>query len=183
MKPQELKHKNETELVEIYRKTGDLGVLEIIYEKYRSKIFKQFKSYVKDKDLAEDLLQDLFVKLQTHLVKYEGKSSFETWLYSTTRNFAYDYIRKQRQQQLLAAANQFMEYEEETEVDTDQHMEQLSRALAQLSSSEKEILILKYAYGGQIDEIADHLSLNLSAAKMRIKRARQKAQDLYLKSL
>ena len=71
----------------------DQGMAELVYE-YRNGLLLYLNSYTNDLSLAEDCVQDTFIKLATKKPVFRGKSSFKTWLYAIGRNIAKNHIRK-----------------------------------------------------------------------------------------
>lgn len=70
----------------------DSGIVEIIRD-YKDGLILYLNGYTRNIHIAEELMEDTFVKLVTKKHKFSGKSSFKTWLYTIGRNVAIDYIR------------------------------------------------------------------------------------------
>lgn len=70
----------------------DNGMAELVYE-YRNGLLLYLNSYTNNLSLAEDCVQDTFIKLATKKPVFRGKSSFKTWLYAIGRNIAKNHIR------------------------------------------------------------------------------------------
>ncbi len=75
----------------------DDGIVEIIKD-YKDGLMLYLNTYVNNIYVAEDLMEDTFVKLVTKKPRFFGKSSFKTWLYAIGRNIAVDYVRKKGKQ-------------------------------------------------------------------------------------
>jgi len=73
------------------KKGEDFGV---IYDRYAQKVFQKSISFVKDSDIAKDLVHDILLKCYVNLSKFNFESKFSTWLYRLTYNFCIDYLRK-----------------------------------------------------------------------------------------
>ncbi len=71
----------------------DDGIVEIIKD-YKDGLMLYLNGYVNNINIAEDLMEDTFVRLVTKKPRFSGKSSFKTWLYAIGRNIAVDYVRK-----------------------------------------------------------------------------------------
>ncbi|MEO0468846.1 MAG: sigma-70 family RNA polymerase sigma factor [Bacteroidota bacterium] len=174
-------HYSDEELVQLILDTGKSHYFEQIYSRFYKKVFYQVLPYVKDDEVAQDLTQDIFVKLFDRLAKFTGKSSFSTWLFSFSRNACLDYLRRQGKLKETRADESTLEAI--PEVGDDELLQIRSDRLAgimdQVSQDEKAILIMMYAYEWKMDEIAEKMGISLSAVKMRIKRAKAKVKDLY----
>lgn len=169
------------ELIRQLLATGNAQYFEELYNRHFKKIYYQVIAYVKDSEEAQDLTQDIFVKLYDRLSKFQEKSSFSTWLFSLARNAALDYLRRKGKIQ--------EDYIDDSklggipEVD-DQALfqikaDRLAHILNKVSPDDKAILVMKYAHEWQVDEIAETLGIGESAVKMRIKRAKAKILNLY----
>lgn len=129
------------------------------YEQYKNGIFRYALSITKDAHLAEDVLQDTFVKAlsQTYLPE-SGKE--QAWLYRVARNLCYDQLRKRKHEQLHA---QIPDLEEKPYAYID--------LIASLDPKEQEIVTLKIVGGLTHREIGTVLGITARAAQKRYERA------------
>lgn len=72
------------------------SIFKDIYEKYHHDLFRFLYYLVKNKEVAEDLIQEVYIRVLRSYDKFEGKSSLKTWLFSIARNVSIDYFRKQQ---------------------------------------------------------------------------------------
>lgn len=72
------------------------SVFDELYQKYHHDVFQFLFYMVKERQLAEDLVQEVYIKVLRSYDKFEGNSSEKTWLFSIARNVAIDYFRKQK---------------------------------------------------------------------------------------
>jgi RNA polymerase sigma factor (sigma-70 family) len=96
LKPRQLQHLSDEEIVERIIITQDISLVEILYQRYADKVYRKCLSFVKEEASAEDLTHDIFMKLYLNLSSFKQKSKFSTWLYSITYNFCIDHIRKNK---------------------------------------------------------------------------------------
>ena len=75
---------------------GDIAQFEWIVEEYKNKIFGLSYGYTKDSYMAQDLTQDIFIKLYQNINSFQGQSSFSTWLYRLAKNQCIDWVRKNK---------------------------------------------------------------------------------------
>ena len=73
---------------------GDDSGMEALVRDYKDGLMLYLNSYLKNLSIAEDCVQDTFIKLAVKKPKFRGKSSFKTWLYTIGRNTAISYMRK-----------------------------------------------------------------------------------------
>jgi len=174
-------HRSDQELVQAYRQESDPEAFRLLYERYWHRVFNQVQRIVQDRALAEDITQEAFLKLQQRLDKYAGKAQFSTWLYRFVHNLTLDTLKRHPVPSSSWQEDTIRVAEPEADEIAQLDREYLERILDYLHPDEREILLLKYGYGWPLEEIAEHFSANLSAVKMRVNRARKKAQLLHNK--
>ena len=181
MSSPDLRKIKDEKLIELILETGNSQYFEIIYNRYFSKVYYQILSYVKDREEAQDVSQDVFVKLYDNLSKFRAKSTFSTWLFSFTRNAVLDHLRRIGKLKEDPADEEKLESIPEPGDDELLRIraDRLAYILDQIHPDEKAILIMMYAHEWQMDEIAEKMDISLSAVKMRISRAKQKVISLY----
>ena len=168
-------------LVKKLVETGNSSYFSILYDRYFKKVYYQVISYVKDEEEAQDVSQDIFVKLYDRLSKFQGKSSFSTWIFSFSRNAVLDHLRNKGKLQESKIDESALENIPEVEDDEllALRSDRLAHILDQIHPDDKAILIMMYAHEWKMDEIAEHMGMGLSAIKMRIKRAKAKVLALH----
>jgi RNA polymerase sigma-70 factor (ECF subfamily) len=134
--------------------------------------------------MAQDATQEIFTKIFLNLAKFNEKSKFSTWVYSITYNFCIDYIRRKKKEKNLFSdeienAPDIIEEVPDEEL-LQIEVKRLKSVLENIPSGDKAILMMKYQDDMSIKEIAEILDKSESAIKMKIKRAKHKAQRVYL---
>ena len=172
---------SDEELVRLLIRRGNDVFFEQLYDRYFSKVYYQCLSYVKNKDLAKDLAQEVFIKVYDRLAKFNFKASFTTWIYKVTRNYCFDYLRKEKKFiDIPPEEADLLGITEPPDSEIIQiEKDRLQLILGELSAIDRELLMLKYGYDWQIDEIAEVTELSEGAIKMRIKRAKAKIKHRY----
>jgi RNA polymerase sigma factor (sigma-70 family) len=156
----------------------------MLYRKYSGKVYGKCISILKHEDEARDAVQDIFVKIMLNLGNFGEKSQFSTWIYSITYNFCIDVIRKKKKDKTLFSedierAPDVAADEVPDEYLLEMDMKYLKQVLEELPTGDKMILLMKYQDDMSIKEIADILDKTESAIKMKIKRAKHKAQEIF----
>jgi RNA polymerase sigma factor (sigma-70 family) len=157
----------------------------MLYRKYAGKVYGKCLSILRNDEQAQDAMQDIFMRILLNLATFNEKSTFSTWLYSVTYNHCIDLIRKRKKEQTL-----FSDEEVERAPDVaaddipDEYMlamdvKHLQTVLDELDEDDRLILLMKYQDDMSIKDIADVLRKTESAIKMKIKRAKHKAQEKY----
>ena len=124
----------------------DNGLIEIIDE-YHEGMSLYLNSIVNDMNLAEDIMQDTFVKLAIKKPAFKGKCSFKTWLFTIARNCAIDHLRKAQQKTALSLDEQ-MQIPDVTNTEMEflkgeQNVE-LYKAMKRLNPDYYQVLYLMY---------------------------------------
>lgn len=178
-----LKNTSDEALVKIIVEENRHEEFGLLYDRYAEKVYHKCISFVKDVDLAQDLAHDVFLKTFINLKKFQGKSKFSTWLYSLTYNFCIDYLRKNNKvmvnnDDLLVNIPDDDDEKNEREL-MSIASERLSAVLDVIPADDKMILLMKYQDELSIKEIQAALEVSESAVKMRVKRAKAKAVEVY----
>ncbi|GAB3012034.1 RNA polymerase sigma factor [Spirosoma pulveris] len=172
---------NDEELIRQHFTTNPAVCFEILYNRYVEKVYKRCLSLTKDTEKAQDYTHDIFIRTFDRLDRFEGKSTFSTWLYSISFNYCMDQFKVTKRLPMMSLedheTHQLADSEDETPLE--ERLQLLNQALGQLSSKEAGILQMKYQQGLQTHQIANQLGLQESAVKMRLRRSRQKAYQYY----
>ncbi len=161
---------------------GDHACISELYKRYYPKVVLRCTSFVKDKDIASDLAQDVLLKAFEKLPSFQNQASFATWLYTIANNHCLEYLRKEKQQQRvpLEAGMHLCadELDNEEQLKLDLLEGNLSHLLKQLSTKDRNLLLSKYCHNTPIQELQKKYRLSASAIKMRLKRLKQKLAAL-----
>ena len=91
---------SDEELVRRIVTNNDAVLFGKLYDRFSNKIYHKCLSFASNRAEAQDLTQDIFLKLYTKLWSYEGKAKFSTWLYSFTYNFLVNYKKRDANKRL-----------------------------------------------------------------------------------
>lgn len=152
---------------------------EILVERYSGKIFKYIYHYFNfSKSLANDMVQDVFVKVWNNLDKFDEKKNFQTWIYNIARNNCIDYLRKEKYNQNLW----------EIEVEWDDHFDQelqkdyksklVKRIVKGLVGEQKEVVLLYYFEWKTYDEISEIIERPRNTVGTLLSRAKKNIKNL-----
>lgn len=157
-----------------------------LYSRYYKKVFQKCQSLVKDPDEAFDLAQEALIKAFENLKNFRGESSFSTWLYIISHRHCLEYLRKSNKK-IVKNMDYAMEDEATLLAETsDDRMDKndmenvMFSLINNLPAGEKELLLLKYSKGESIEALQYIFHLSASAIKMRLKRSKEKLNQLYL---
>jgi RNA polymerase sigma factor (sigma-70 family) len=177
---------SDSEIIKEYLRTQNSLYFSMLYRKYSGKVYGKCISILKNDDEAKDAVQDIFVKIMLNLGNFGEKSQFSTWIYSITYNFCIDNIRKRKKDKTLFSedverAPDIAEEDVPDEYLLEMDVKYLKRVLEELPTGDRMIILMKYQDDMSIKEIAEMIDKTESAVKMKIKRAKHKAQELFEK--
>ncbi len=174
----------DNEIIRLYLKTQDAEHFSQLYRKYSGKVFGKCISLLKEEAAAQDAMQDIFMKIFLNLAGFSEKSQFSTWIYSITYNYCIDILRKGKKEKVLFSdeperAEKVADVDVEDSFLMEMEVTRLKKILENIPVGDKAILLMKYQDDMSIKDIADALDKTESAIKMKIKRAKHKAQEVY----
>jgi len=163
---------------------GDIGAFEDIYRKASGFVYNvAFRVTSNDAD-ADEVTQDVFIKIHRNLARFRFLSSFKTWIYRVTVNAAINY-RKREEKHINRRANydlaiQTARVEESarSEAGKADEKEKVSAILSILNPDQRACLVLREIEGLDYREIASALKININTVRSRLKRARQKLMSV-----
>lgn len=172
---------------------GDTGAYETLYHRYKNRILTFVHRYVGDREWAEDLTQEVFLKVYRAPRAFDPRNRFLTWLFAVARNLTIDFLRRKRSVTPLSATHDDEEYSIEPEVEASARpMEQtllsemdgrLQQVLLELSPKLREVFILCAMQGLSYEEVAGIVKCPAKTVSSRLSRARErfmKAFEPYL---
>ncbi|HBO4049509.1 TPA: RNA polymerase sigma factor SigX [Pseudomonas aeruginosa] len=154
---------------------------EELMRRYQRTLFNVCARYLGNDRDADDVCQEVMLKVLYGLKNFEGKSKFKTWLYSITYNECITQYRKERRKRRLMDALSLDPLEEASEEKSPKVEERggLDRWLVHVNPIDREILVLRFVAELGFQEIADIMHMGLSATKMRYKRALDRLREKF----
>jgi RNA polymerase sigma-70 factor (ECF subfamily) len=166
-------------------KSGDVKGFELLVMKYKVTVFNTVHSIVGDRGMADDITQEVFLKIYNSVNDFKEKSSFSTWVYRITVNTALNELRKKKKNTVSL----------ETEINNDEKLqlkdvlrsdenldkyledkhvsETVQKMLNALPEKYRMVVVLKEVDGLAYNEISEVLGISLAQVKIWLFRARQ----------
>ena len=176
-------------------KEGDTGAYNDIVSRYYDRIFSRVSQMLKNKQDAEEVTQDAFIRAHRGIESFRGDSSFSTWLYQIATNLAHNrywyWIRRRRDQSI--SLDQPISDEGDATLENimpsgalnpyeatlnQEFVDEVSSCMHQLGEKHKEVLVLRNVRNLSYDEFADELQISIGTVKSRIARARESLREL-----
>jgi RNA polymerase sigma-70 factor (ECF subfamily) len=160
---------------------GDGTAWDILVRSYWRRVFNIAYKFVARFDEAEDLTQEIFVKLFDALATYDRRASFDTWLTRVTRNLCIDRYRRRRREERKFTADvdpdaiplDALVSRPDTTLERRDQISMVRRALAMLPETYRQVVALRDIHEWNYDEIARRLQLPEGTVKSRINRGRK----------
>ena len=178
-----MKGKSNEQLMKQLQESGDERAFIYLYERYKKPIFNYVLNFVRSREMAIEITQDVFTKVYSRRDLYNGDSKFTTWLWSIARNQAIDSLR--RKDALNYTTNLDMEdsvYIEtveseasgpELELIVKVDKAQVEEAIGKLSDSQRDALSMRVFSELSYEEIAKSMEITVPAVKSLIFRAKK----------
>lgn len=168
-------------------KNGDQHAFELLVRKYKTTVFNTIYSVMGNAQEADDIAQEVFLKVYTKADSFKGESSFSTWLYRVTVNRCIDELRR-RKNKIISYETEFNQEEKlklkdvlaSRENDITEKLRQkelqdiIQKAMNSLPEKYRIILTLKEIEGLSYKEISQIMKISLAKVKIWLFRARQK---------
>jgi RNA polymerase sigma-70 factor (ECF subfamily) len=155
--------------------SGDSEALTKLVDKYKDIAYNLAVSIVKNKEDAQDITQDSFLKVLENIQRFRSDSKFSTWLYRIVYNQSIGFVKKE---------NQLNKIDYSTLVDTygkddnnEDRIQDLYKAINLLEDTDRNIIMLFYLAEKSIKEIAQITGFSISNIKVILHRARKKIYE------
>jgi RNA polymerase sigma factor (sigma-70 family) len=165
---------------------GELPKLAVLFERHHRALFRYFVSLNRDRELSEDLVQDVFFRILRYRASYDPAKAFTAWMYAIARRANLDRARDRRAEVIGIESVVERRGEpasaapgpEERAVKV-QNLGLLERALDLLPADKREILVLSRFQEMKYEEIAAVLNCEVGAVKVRVFRAVRALEQIY----
>jgi RNA polymerase sigma factor (sigma-70 family) len=163
---------------------GDQSAFSYLVERYKNYVFTLVLRFTENREDAEELAQDVFVKAYRSLADFRGESKFSTWLFTITRTTCLSFLRKKKlDTQSLDNERTGLQLENRESAFSANLVEQKSRhamlnqAIAMLSPDDAQVLNLFYKGDQTLEEIGKIMRMEPNTIKVKLHRARQRLKD------
>ena len=171
---------------------GDPRAFREIVTRYQVRLLNFVYRMIGDRERAEDLVQEAFLRVYRHLDRFDQSRKFSTWIYTIASNLAKNELRN-RSRSPMVAFEQARRHEADNQrpvdfEDSDNRPDELyerrnlkalvDETVAKLSSHHREVFVLRELEGKSYEEIAEIMHCNLGTVKSRLNRARQSFAEL-----
>lgn len=163
---------------------GNSNAFAVLVNQYKDLVFTLAYKMLKNKDEAEEVSQDTFVKIFNSLNKFKGESKFSTWIYKITYNTCLDRLKKSKKENNVVYIEDFNEHQVKTiesvldTFDEKERNQKIQECLQLLPSEDAFLLTLYYFDDHSIDEIAKVIDCISNNVKVKLFRSRKKMASI-----
>jgi RNA polymerase sigma-70 factor (ECF subfamily) len=192
----ELRELDDTDLVNAFL-AGESRSFDILVDRYQARLLNFVYRIVGDRERAEDLVQEVFIRVYRHLARFDRSKKFSTWIYTIASNLGKNELRNRSRNPLVLFTSitqgwedeeRPLEFEDPSSRPDDlfrkRHVKELvEQSVAQLPQHHREVFVLREIEGRSYEEIAEITHCNLGTVKSRLNRARSSFAEIIEPSL
>ena len=174
---------NDTEIIKSVL-NGDQQAYAGLVSRYQNYVFTLVLRFIKNREDAEELSQDIFIKAYRALSNFRGESKFSTWLYTIANTTCITFLRKKKleihsldNEKVFETADSKDSGFSANQVEQKSKINMVNKAIALLNADDAEILTLFYKAEQSLEEIGSILNLEANTAKVRLHRARGRLKE------
>jgi len=164
--------------------SGDQQAYALLVDRYQNYVFTLALRFTKNREDAEEMSQDIFIKAYRSLSDFRGAAKFSTWLYTIVNNTCISFLRKKKLEVHSLDNEKVFEVADNQEsgmranmIEQKSRIAMVNKAIALLSTDDAEIITLFYKGEQTLEEISNILGLETNTAKVRLHRARARLKE------
>ena len=163
-------------------KGGDLQQASLLFDRYHKRIFNFLARMTMDRELAEDLTQNVFLRMIKYRNSYREGNKFQSWIYQVARNVFSDHYQTHKNRK-----SDFIDVEKMSDnvIDNEEGAEQferekiLHRSMALLTDEQRELLVLTRFQQMKYEAVAEMMETSVANIKVKVHRAIAKLREHY----
>ncbi len=161
---------------------GNSHAFAVLVNQHKNMVYSLALQMCKDPMLAEELAQDVFVKVYEKLGEFKGQSKLSSWIYRITINWCYTKLRTKRNYEEVSFADNHLPADDELnalqQLEHNERVESIRQALNDLESMDAIVLTLFHFEELSIEEIVDVTGFSKANVKVKLHRARKKLREI-----
>jgi len=164
--------------------SGDQQAYALLVDRYQNYVFTLALRFTKNREDAEEISQDIFIKAYRSLSDFRGAAKFSTWLYTIVNNTCISFLRKKKLEVHSLDNEKVFEVADNQDsgmranmIEQKSKIAMVNKAIALLSTDDAEIITLFYKSEQTLEEISNILGLETNTAKVRLHRARARLKE------
>lgn len=163
-------------------KEGKEEAFHKLYLSFKDQVYNVSLSYLQNEQDAEDLLQEVFIKIYQSIHSFKHQSSLNTWIYRITINTALDYLRRKKRSSIFNFSSKYQVNTHTFDhpgvlLENKENARILFKVIRTLSPNQKTVFILSYIEGLPRQKVADIMQLSLKAVESLLQRAKSNLRN------
>lgn len=163
---------------------GDTKAYTVLVDRYKYMVYTLAFRLLKNREDAEEVAQDTFVKMYKRLPQFKGDAKFSTWLYKIAYHGSLDVLKKQKRNLETASIDNYKEpypkdeaYQMES-LDQQERQQLIKQAIDKLNGEDSLVITLFYFDERSLEEISKIMDLSVNTIKVRLFRGRKKLSEI-----
>ena len=179
---------NDQHYIDLINK-GDTNAFAKLVDRYKDLVYTLTLRMLKNREEAEEVSQDTFIKVYKSINQYKGESKFSTWIYRIAYNSSLDRLKKNRKYFNNVAIDEFTEHQVKTidnalsKLEDEERNHAIQKCIALLSNDDAFLLTLYYFEDQNLDEISKVIGLTINNVKVKLFRSRKKLATIMMAHL
>ena len=162
--------------------SGDLQQASLLFDRYHKRLFNFLARLTMDRDTAEDLTQNVFLRLIKYRSSYRQGLKFQSWIYQIARNVFSDHYQKVKNKKadfidIEKMGERIADNDESAKIDEQELL--LQKSMALLSEEQRELLVLTRFQHMKYEEVAVIMDTTVANIKVKVHRAIAKLREHY----
>lgn len=161
---------------------GDLQQASLLFDRYNKRLFNFLARMTMDRDLAEDLTQNTFLRMIRYRSSYKSGRKFQSWIYQVARNVFSDHYQVSKKKKAdhmdIEKVGEWVADEGEGHT-IDEQEKLLHKSMQMLNDEQRELLILTRFQHMKYEEVAEMMETSVANIKVRVHRAISKLREHY----
>ena len=162
-------------------RTGEVNRLGLLFERHHVRLYNYFLRMLQQPGTSEDLVQEVFFRILKYKHTYKEEVPFVRWMYRIAQNVGYDHFGKKKEEQAPQEEPMGATPDMVGKLSHQLDVGHLKKAFAQLSTEQREVLVLSRYQDMKYNDIAQLTGVSVSAVKVRVHRALKELRTRFFK--
>jgi RNA polymerase sigma-70 factor (ECF subfamily) len=160
-------------------KNGDLQQASLLFDRYHKRLFNFLAQMTRDRMAAEDLTQNVFLRMLKYRNSYRPGAKFQSWIFQMARNVFVDHYQESKSKSGIVRMENLPDKMDERNEDVEQQERVLQLSMNRLSDEQRELLVLTRFQHMKYEEVAEIMDTTVANIKVKVHRAINKLREHY----
>jgi RNA polymerase sigma-70 factor (ECF subfamily) len=160
-------------------KNGDLQQASLLFDRYHKRLFNFLAKMTMERTIAEDLTQNVFLRMLKYRNSYREGAKFQSWIYQMARNVFVDHYQESKNKNGFVKMETLPDRMEEDYQDVEQQEKVLHQSMQRLPDEQRELLVLTRFQHMKYEEVAEIMNTSVANIKVKVHRAINKLREHY----